>query len=99
MKLAREFKHRFEVPASGGDNAAGHPGIQDGLALHEQRFASHGQVVCDPMVQGRSGVVSAALDLGCAFIGADDDQSHIDLVLEQLDAAAPESQPPDREDA
>ena len=80
----------IEVPDPGIDGADGPPGIENGLALLVQRFASHGQVVCAPMLQGSSGVVSAVLDLGCAFIGADDDQSHIDLILEELTGASNE---------
>lgn len=77
----------IEVPYPGIDGDGGPPGIEDGLALLLERFSSHGQVVCDPMIQGKTGVVSAALDLGCAFVGADEDQSLIDLVLERLTGA------------
>ena len=66
------------------------------MALVVRRYASQGQVVLDPMVHGRSGVVSAAVRGGCTFIGADEDQSRIDLVLEQLRRAVPESPPSDQ---
>ena len=61
-------------------------------------FASPGQVVCIPMLEGASSMVLAALKAGCTVIGADEDQSRIDLVLEQLRGAMPESQPSDQED-
>ena len=83
----------IEVPAPGGGAASLPLELGDGMALVVRRFASQGQVVLDPMVHGRSGVVSAAVRGGCTFIGADEDQSRIDLVLEQLRRAVPESPP------
>ena len=80
----------IEVPAPGIDGDGGPPELEDGVALLVERFSSHGQVVCDPMLRGKSGVVSAALDLDCTFVGADDDQSRIDLVLEQLTGSVTE---------
>ena len=56
-----------------------------------------GRLVCDAMVGGRSSVVLAAIRGGCAFIGADEDQSRIYRVLQQRAGAVTGSPPPDQE--
>ena len=71
--------------------------LKDRMALVVRHFASPGQVVCDPMVGGRSDVASAAIRGGCTFIGADEDRSGIDGVVEQLASAVSNSPPPDQE--
>ena len=77
----------IDVPAPGCDTTSGPTQLLEGVALVVRRFASQGLLVCDPMVNGRSGVALAALAAGCTFIGADEDRSRIDLVLEQLGGA------------
>ena len=39
-----------------------------------------------------------AVTAGCVFVRADEDQSRLDLVLEQLRGAVPGSQPSDQEE-
>ena len=80
----------IEAPGPGGSGEADAPALEDGLGLMVSLFASPGQVVCIPMLQGASSMVLAALKAGCTVIGADEDQSRIDLVLEQLRGAMPE---------
>ena len=80
----------IEAPGPGASGEADVPALEDGLGLIMSLFASPGQVVCIPMLQGASSMVLAALKAGCTVIGADEDQSRIDLVLEQLRGAMPE---------
>lgn len=58
--------------------------ISAGMELAVDRFARWGQAVCDPMLSGRSGSALAAQARGCAFIGADCDDSRLDLVAKAL---------------
>ena len=55
-----------------------------GMEQTVSRFARWGQAVCDPMLSGRSGSALAAQARGCAFIGADSDDSRLDLVAKSL---------------
>ena len=85
----------LSAPSAGtGDRP---PELKDGMAQVVRHFASSGQVVCDPMVGGRSAVASAAIGGGCTFIGADDDQSRIDRVVEQLAGTVSNSPPQHQE--
>ena len=58
--------------------------ISTGIELAVNRFALWEQVVCDPMLSGRSGAALAARARGCAFIGADCDESRLDRVAKAL---------------
>lgn len=58
--------------------------ISAGMGLAVNRFARWEQVVCDPMLSRRSGTALAARARGCAFIGADCDESRLDRVAEAL---------------
>ena len=100
-KSQAELKITQDVIEAPGPVASGEAdalAIEDGMELIVNRFASPGQVVCIPMLQGASSMVVAALKAGCTVIGADEDQSCIDLVLEQLRGAMLESQPSGQED-
>ena len=66
-------------------------GTMDGLQAIDNaaeqivgRFASPGQVVCDPMLNGRSSIAVAAAKTGCIFVGADVDPSRIEGVVREL---------------
>lgn len=85
----------IEAPGPGASCEADAPALEDGLGLMVNLFASQGQVVCIPTLQGASRMVAAAVKAGCRVIGADEDHSRIDLALEQLRGAVPESQPSD----
>ena len=87
----------IEVRAPGAGAEGRALGLEDGMALVVSHFASQGQVGCDPMISGRSGSVLAAIRGGCTFIGADQDQSRLDRVVEQLAGAVSGSPPPDQE--
>ena len=87
----------IEVPTPGGDTAGRPLEPEDGMPLVVQLFASQGQVVCDPLLSGRNGVALAVVETGCAFIGAGEDQSSIDLLWEQLNGAVPTPPPLDQE--
>ena len=56
----------IEVPAPGGDTAGRPLELEDGMPLVVQRFASLGQVVCDPLLSGRNGVALAVVETGVA---------------------------------
>ena len=87
----------IDVPTPGGDTAGRPLELEDGMPLVVQWFASQSQVVCDPMLCGRSRVALAVLGAGCTFIGADEDQSSIDLLLEQVNGSLSESPPLEQE--
>ena len=82
----------IDVPAPARDMAEGEfMEINDGLPLAVWRFASPGQVVCIPTLQGSCGAVLAALGSGCTVIGADEDQSLIDEVVREASEPADDS--------
>ena len=83
--------------APGSDTEGPDLGLVDGVAPVVRRFASRGQLVCEPTVSCRSHVVLADFTGGCTIIGADEDQSRIHRVLEQLAGDVTESPPPDQE--
>ena len=85
----------IETPGPVASGEADAPALEDGMGLKVNHFASRGQVVRIPMLQGACSMVLAALKAGCTVISADEDQSRIDLVLKQLRGAVPESQPSD----
>ena len=87
----------IEVPAPSGGTADRPLELEDGMPLVVQRFASLGQVVCDPLLSGRSGVALAVVETGCAFVGADEDQSSIDVLWEQVNGSLSESPPLEQE--
>ena len=58
--------------------------LEAGMRLIVQRFATPGQVVCDPIMLDRDTIALAAVGEGCRFIGADRDRSCIDRALGRL---------------
>ena len=51
-------------------------------------YVRSGQVVCDPMLNGRSSLVKAAANAGGRFIGAKENQSRIAGIVNKLSASA-----------
>ena len=49
-----------------------------------KRYTQAGEVVCDPDMQGDAAVAQAAVALGRNFIGADREQSFIEIVRRRL---------------
>ena len=74
----------IEVPASLMGVEGQGPGTGDAMALVVRELASRDQVILDPIAGRSNGVAQAALAAGCSFIGADEEQSHLDRVLQQL---------------
>ena len=85
----------IEAPGPGASGEADAIALEKGMGLVMDLLASPGQVVCIPMLQEAYSMALAALKAGCTVIGADEDQSRIDLVSEQLRSAMAESQPSD----
>ena len=54
------------------------------MALIFERFARPGQVVCDPILQGRASTALAARTHGCFFIGADGDDVNLGRIRRSL---------------
>ena len=92
------------LPHAGGD-IIGVPGLKHlphathdlERAMHAivKRYTQAGEVVCDPDMQGDAAVAQAAVALGRNFIGADREQSFIEilsrrLATTELGSAAPE---------
>ena len=78
----------IEVPAPGSDTADHPMELEDGMSLVVSRFASQGQVVCIPTLQGNSSAVLGALGSGCTVVGVDEYQSIIDDVVREVSASA-----------
>ena len=88
----------IEVPDPSSDTANRPRELEDGLSLVVPRFASPGQVVCIPTLKGSCGAVLATLGSGCTVIGADEDQSVINLIVtEASEPADDSSHHPDRQ--
>ena len=66
-------------------------GIKDGLPLVVSRFASRGQTLCIPTLADNGSAVVAALEAGCTVIGADEDQSVIDVIVREASEPADDS--------
>ena len=81
----------IEVPDPSSDTANRPTELEDGLSLVVPRFASPGQVVCIPTLKGSCGAVLATLGSGCTVIGADEDQSVIDLIVTEASEPAHDS--------
>ena len=54
------------------------------MGLIVEKFCRPGQTVCDPVMLDRAGTALAARRLGCAFIGATEQQSCGDRILKRL---------------
>ena len=79
----------IEVPAhDGGVDEDGFMDVKDGLPLVVSRFASSGQKICIPALAENGSAVTAALEAGCTVIGADQYQSVIDDLVNQLSESA-----------
>ena len=87
----------IEVPDPGSDTANRPMELEDGLSLVLSRFASPGQVVCIPTLQGSCGAVLAAMGSGCTVIGADEDQALIDVIVREASEPADDSSSVDQE--
>ena len=58
--------------------------FDEAMALIVKRFARPGNLVCDPILQGRASTALAARTHGCFFIGADNDEANLDRVRKAL---------------
>ena len=56
----------------------------EAMALIVEHFARPGQVVCDPILQGRASTALAARKHGCHFIGADTDGASLGHIRKLL---------------
>ena len=58
--------------------------FDEAMALIVERFARPGQVVCDPILQGRASTALAARKHGCYFVGADQDEVNLGRIKRSL---------------
>ena len=58
--------------------------IEFGMPSVVKRFVAPGQVVCNPMLRGASGLALAVLKNGCHFVGADVEETALYSVHEEL---------------
>ena len=58
--------------------------FDEAMAMIVEHFARPGQMICDPILQGRAGTALAARKHGCYFIGADHDEVNLDRVRKAL---------------
>ena len=74
----------IDVPAPARDMAEGiFMDLKDCLPLVVARFATRGQTLCIPTLADNGSTVVAALAAGCTVIGADEDQSVIDVIVRE----------------
>ena len=81
----------IEVPDPGSNTENRTMEIKDGLPLVVSRFASRGQTLCIPTLANNGSAVVAALEAGCTVIGADEDQSVIDVIVREASEPADDS--------
>ena len=58
--------------------------IEYGMPMVVKRLVTPGQVVCNPMLRGASGLALAVLKNGCHFVGAGADETALNSVYEEL---------------
>ena len=87
----------INVPPQPGESGEDPRPFDAALELIVDRFIRPGQVVCDPALDGRSSLAKAVFRAGCRFIGADIDNSRIEVVVRDLSASADDSHSDDLE--